>query len=215
MRHELRATALLLLALASGCAATAGDGIESMDTREVAPFLGLHVQNGIRTEVIVGEQRVLTVRADDNLLSLIETTVAGDALSIRATSPIAPVIPPEVSIGAERLEFISAREQGSVALAHRVVAERFGAAASDGAAVQVGGACRTLSAIASDGGHLDARSLLCDDVRVDARGGAVVEVTALRRAEVHASGQSVVIVRGNPGEVVRTLTDDAVLTLEP
>jgi len=215
MRPTVFAIPLLGILLVAGCAATLGDGVEASEMREVEAFDGVHVQNGIRAEVIVGEQRVLDVRADSNLLELIETTTGGGSLSIFTSAAVEPVIPPEVSFGSSRLTFMTARETGTVGLAHRIVAERFGAAASNGAALQVGGACRTLDAIASDDGHLDAQSLRCDDVQVDAQGGSVVEVTALRRVEVHASGESTVIVRGNPSEVVEFLTDGSTLTIVP
>ncbi len=198
------------------CAPVEGDGVSRTETRTVdEPFEAVAVEGRVRVEVIAGAPRPLTVTTDGNLLEHLATVVEDDALQVRPATGIEPTIPPEVSLGVASLASASARETGTVVLAHRVAAQRFGVAASDGATAQAGGTCEVLRAIASDHGSIQARSLVCADGRVDAQGGARVEVTVTGTVEVHLSGESEVVVHGNPTEVRRFITDDSTLTIVP
>ncbi|MCB9597641.1 MAG: DUF2807 domain-containing protein [Sandaracinaceae bacterium] len=205
----------LLCALFVGCAPVAGDGVSLTETRDVGDFDGVAVEGALRVEVITGDPRALTVTTDANLMELVETVVEDHALQVRPAEWIEPTIPVEVSLGAATLDFLSARQTGSVALAHRVAAQRFGVAASDGATAQAGGTCEVLRAVASDHGSIQATSLVCADGRVDAQEGARIEVTVTGHLEVRASGESVVVIHGNPTEVERFVTDDSTLELVP
>ncbi len=211
MRALLALCALPLVA----CAPIEGDGVPQTETREVTDFDGVGVEGGLRLEVIVGLGQPLTVTTDANLLEHVETVVEDRALLVRPRVDIAPAVPPELALGAPSLAFVSARETGSVALAHRVAAQRFGAAASDGATTQAGGTCEVLRAIASDHGSINARSLVCASGRIDAQVGARVEVTVTGTVEVHASGESEVVVHGNPTLVGRFVTDGSTVTILP
>lgn len=215
--HLRSITLLLCLGALAGCEPTVGNGTEARETRTVGPFTGVLTQDSVRVEVIVGDLTGIGIVADANLLELglIQTEIQGDTLFVGAVSDIDPVVPPEVTIGTSALDFISAREQGTAALAHRVAAQRFGAAASDGAYLQVGGTCETLTAIASEHAHLDLRALRCEDARIDVQGGSLVEITATGHVEVNASGESSVRISGNPTQVDRYLTDDSTLELVP
>ncbi|MCA9608460.1 MAG: DUF2807 domain-containing protein [Myxococcales bacterium] len=210
--HRLSLAAALLLA---ACAPIAGDGVAETETRDVSGFDGIGIEGGLRVETVVGVGEPLTVTTDANLLEHVETLVADGALNIRPTEAIEPTVPVEVRLGVPSLDFLSARETGSVALAHRVAAQRFGLAASDGATAQAGGTCEVLRAIASDHASINAASLVCADGRIDAQEGARVEVTITGTVEVHIEGESEVVVHGSPTVVGRYVTDDSTLTVVP
>lgn len=201
--------------LLAACAPIAGNGVPETETRDVDGFDGVGVEGGLRVEVVVGLGEPLTVTTDANLLEHVHTEVADDALNIHPDPAIEPTIPVELHLGVPSLDFVSARETGSVALAHRVAAQRFGVAASEGATTQAGGTCELLRAIASDQGSINAASLVCANGRIDAQSGARVEVTVTGTVEVHAAGESEVVIHGNPTLVGHYVTDDSVVTVLP
>ena len=77
----------LLAVLATGCNITigpapCGSGVAKTETREVAQFSEIEVGSAIQLDVTVGEPTSLVVTADDNVLPLVRTEVAGDRLKI-------------------------------------------------------------------------------------------------------------------------------------
>jgi len=72
---------LSIAVFTAGCQSVAGDGTVSSEVRTVGAFRSLSVGSAITASIIPGS-RSLTLRADENLLPLIETKVDGDTLVI-------------------------------------------------------------------------------------------------------------------------------------
>lgn len=74
-----------LIALPAARAATTGSGVVATETRSVSGFQAIALRGGIDLVVRQGSREALVVRADDNLLPLVETVVEGlaDARTLR------------------------------------------------------------------------------------------------------------------------------------
>ncbi|HJL16351.1 MAG TPA: DUF2807 domain-containing protein [Sandaracinaceae bacterium LLY-WYZ-13_1] len=206
--------AWLVAAIALGaCAPAEGSGVERDEARAVPAFDGVHVADGIRAEVRADGVQELRVVTDDDLWELITTTVDDGALRLRTEGPIEPTIGPTVTVGVEALAFLSARGDETSALAVGVDADRFGVAASDGAAVEAEGRCDRLVLVASGEGRAALSSLACRTVSVDVQGGAEVAVSATERVEIRASGGSVIRVTGG-ATIDEVFVEDAEIVAE-
>ncbi|MGE0788610.1 MAG: DUF2807 domain-containing protein [Sandaracinaceae bacterium] len=219
---------VIVIALgASACTAVEGSGTPGaaplrVVDREDGPLdalpeiRGLAVEGPFHVEATIADAvPTAVVEGDDNLLSRIEGQIDEHGyLTIRPREAIFPTLPLVVRIEARALEFVTAREEGSSARVSGIVADRFGLSASVGADVTADGTCATLTLVASGDAHADASALTCTDASIDAQGSARVEARVTGTLSVTASGESAVVVSGEPNRVDRSLSDRATLELE-
>lgn len=59
-----------------------GSGTLRSENRDVAPFDAVQLRNALDVEIVIGPERRVSVEADDNLLTLIDTRVEGHRLVI-------------------------------------------------------------------------------------------------------------------------------------
>jgi hypothetical protein len=101
-------TCCLLAILSAGCNITIGpslrgSGVAKTETRDVAPFSEIEVGSAIQLDVAVGEPTTLVVTADDNVLPLVRTEVAGDRLKIYLDSSLSTDLGVQVKVGTPEL----------------------------------------------------------------------------------------------------------------
>jgi hypothetical protein len=169
-----RWSALIAVLLTSACSwaspgkVVTGSGEVTSETRTVAAFTEVAAGAGIRLELATGPQRVV-VTAQPNIADITTTTVSGSRLTIDATSGYLT----------------------SDGLVVKVTAPRFTALELSGGASASGttGTTRELSLRLSGGARatLDGATT---NLRIEASGGAIVELGGLRatNADVDLSG---------------------------
>jgi hypothetical protein len=205
---------LLLL----GCPGVVGSGRPATETRTIGAFKTLRAENGFRVAVTKGE-RALSVTADDNVISLVETVVEGDVLVLR--------LQPGVTLSTARglvatlttdvLEGVEVNGGGRVAgpasgsATYPVVAtggsqvELTGLSSSLVTVEATGGSTLTLAGSTSEarltaggGSNVTTRDLTAAKVTVELSGGSEARVTASSEVSGSASGGSTLFVSGNP-----------------
>lgn len=201
--HVVAAPRVWLAALAAlaGCDPwVVGDGVYREESRSVAPFTAVSVQDGIGVEVTAGiTQRSLTVSGDENVLEHVKTTV-----KIVANSPTLVVeadvehleatLPLLVSATTPAIDSVTATGDSTVDVLG-ASAELFVVAAGDGAAVTLAGAGGDRIAVSLWGGKaggamLDARSYIVNGATVNLSGGSFAQLHADDEVSGSLSGES-------------------------
>ncbi len=225
------ALGLIPLALLSGCGLTIelstprgepGSGRIVEAVRPVDAFRRVEVQSALHAVVTLGDTAGVTVKGDDNLVPLVETTVTEGRLvvGLRANSAISPSQPLKVLITVTGLDAITAAGATEVEVrdvpGERLVAKAEGAAklsitgldadraelVSEGAShLKLTGRARTLSATAEGASNIEAGSVPAATVTVDASGASGITVTASESVRGSAEGASTVTVVGAVPEV--------------
>ncbi len=174
---------------------TRGEGGVTSETREVATFSRIEAGNGIRVSVSIGEASDLEVRAQSNILPLIETKVADGTLRIGSTTGFTTTETVEVVLATPQLEGIvlSGGSRGGI---DALAADTFAVELSGGAVLTATGTAGTMTLDISGGSVAEIDGLTATTIDVDASGGSRAEVTATDSVTGSASGGSRVSVAG-------------------
>lgn len=214
----MRAWTSLGLALwMAGCGV--GNGEIASETRELGEIHALEATQGIRVTVEYGEPAMVSVRTDENLLSMVETRESGGKLRVGiahgqwafSTGAVS------VTVVTPRLDAVEATSSASVRLGGAVQPE-LQAKATSGARIELlglqvdrlvaestsdatliaKGSADLFQASSTSGSNISAAELQAREVILDATSmsRASVTATSIVRGEVD-SGASVVV-RGHP-----------------
>jgi putative autotransporter adhesin-like protein len=217
MLVKLGAVSVLCLASASALGAE--------QEREVPAFDSIHVASGIRASVTVGPRKPLRLKADEQVLSLVETRVEDRTLHIGfkphtrlhdSGEVVVTAQTPELHAVAAsggaivRAAFTKAEESaldasgGGEIRVSGVDARRLIAKASGGSDLHVSGRADNVELRLSGGSHFDGPQLEARDVEVSGSGGAVAELRASGNVRGGLSGGSEMHVRGGARTSVAT-----------
>lgn len=144
-RRARRLGVLTTLALAACNPTIQGNGILYEEPRAVAPFTGIEVEDGVHALVTAGEAQAVTVVADANIVTGIETQVRtepshGQVLHvwISLSNDVQPTIPPSVVVRIPALDFVSVKDE-TLAEVSRAAAETMTVRAENGGNVILNG----------------------------------------------------------------------------
>jgi hypothetical protein len=179
----LRALAPCLLALAACGPTVVGNGVFAEETRDVAAFSGISVQDGVLVEAsAAASSQLVELSGDENVLEHVITEVTNEAgfgptLVVRTdVERIESTHPLRVTVAATALDHVRAAD-GAVVGVTAVAAESLDVRARDGAVVTLSGAGgEALNLVLADGVALDARSYVTNVATVDLSGGVVAAV---------------------------------------
>lgn len=175
---------LLWVSVASmGCFGAVGSGRDATQAREVGAFRRLQVQGGIQATVTQGA-RAVSITADDNLISLIETRVEGDVLiiSTKNGTSISTSKGLRAAITNDVLEGVTA-SGGSIVSGPATAASTWKADASGGSRITLTGLSTTTATLVATGGSTLTIAGSVTDLLVNATGGAtgnLIELSATR-----------------------------------
>lgn len=220
--HASLALALLPALLVACDPYVKGNGVLREESRSVAAFEGLRVEDGINAEVTAGaaSQRVV-VSGDENLLQHVQTTVRtdpfhGPVLEVRSSlSDFESTHPLRVVVSVPVFRFIAATDACYAAVTG-VATEVMAVEADDGADLVLSGAGGdqlTLRLAGGKGGgaFLDARGYPAGVATVELVGGARAELRVEDRVSGTVSGPSTLENVGG-GTCELTATPDATVT---
>lgn len=224
MTHSFRFLAAAVLAFSLLCCgrlgAVAGSGKVVTVAREVGAFKKLEVGDNVDVTFVKGAPAV-SVTTDDNLVSLVGTTVRDGVLVIEVKSPVVDATGGiQVTVTNDVLDGISvsgasgfkgpaatpandfridasgaSHVELSGLVASKVIVNVSGA--SDVGLVQ--GSSTSLTVVATGASTFASHGFTSDDVNVEVSGGSSVCVTANKSITGNASGGSTVTVSGGPG----------------
>lgn len=221
MRTPLVSLFALALAGLAGCDADVvrGNGKAAQETRTVASFEEAVVENGLALELVASGAAgdvALSVSGDENLLALVETTVAGKRLTVRAKEPFTTELGLVVRGAAPDLLRVGASGGSAATATEFARSGTLEAAAAGGSRVTMSGVAGRLDALVSGGSVLAAKELTAAEVRVlDASGGATVAVCATDTLYANASGGSTVTYACEPERVEPVTSGGAVVRPAP
>ncbi len=184
---------VVALALLTACnfmsSGVAGSGVAASEQRAVGAFERLASDGSFAVEVEVGPAASVRVEADDNIVPLITTEVAGDTLKISSRGSFNTARPIKVYVATPRLAGLEHDGSGSVRV-RGISGARFAAALSGSGSVQLAGRSDSLTVSLDGSGSLAAAELIAASVTVALSGSGDVQVHASERlvASVDGSG---------------------------
>jgi hypothetical protein len=189
-----------LLAIA-GCfrGGIEGDGVVKTESRAVTAFSSLEVTGACQIRWSRG-QPALTVTTDQNLLPLVATGVAGEALQIAWKENLRPTRSITIEISSDSLADVQL--DGAVSLTATNLSGRELKVESNGtSSIRLGGSVASLNAILSGAGTLDAKGLETQSASVSLDGAYQADVTVAEKLNASISGAGVLTYGGNPKTV--------------
>lgn len=216
--HPVRSALIFAssVGLFAACGPEEGSGFITSEDRQVASFTKVKVTDGLSADIVIGPQRV-TVTADENLLHAFKLDVDGDTLKLeRGGGAIEPTVA-SIVISTPFLEGLEVTDKSQVT-AQATQAADWRLIVTDRSSVSITGITATkLFVDARDESRVDATGLTRDidldchqksivntggvsagGAKLDVSGGSLVTVNATREIEIDMSGNSRIIVTGNP-----------------
>jgi Putative auto-transporter adhesin, head GIN domain len=181
-----------------------GSGVSATETRAMAQFSGVDLTGvgKLILKVSEGSNYSVKVTADDNLLALVETKVAGDKLTIglkdsvsisNSSSFVYEVTAPKI----EKLETSGAAAvEGSGFNGGKLALNVSGVGS-----VKLNGRVDEFRADLSGAGSLDSSGLIANDVKVELSGVGSADVHADQRIRANVSGLGSITWRGSATDV--------------
>lgn len=194
-----------------------GNGNVTEETREVGPFTGIKVSRGMNVYICQGSPAKVVVKADENLMDLIETRVEDGILKITITGAIRKASEKKVLVTVEEIESISTTS-GSNVFSDSVItspslkisasagsnlnlainSEEVEFSAFAGSNINLEGKAGEFEGNASAGSNVRAGGLATKISRVKASSGANIWIQVDEKLDGKASSGGNVFYSGNP-----------------
>jgi len=185
-----------------------GSGVSLSESRVVAPFRRIAVHDAIDVRVRIGEPQSITVRADDNFVPWIETSVSGDTLTVRWAPPkktgSSMTISPLVEIVVPALDALKLDGVGEVrveGLAGGTLAIDTGGAGG----VRASGRVDRLQLYLAGVGDADLEGLEARSADVSLTGTGDVHIDVRESLHATVTGVGDVRYRGHPKDVTKSV----------
>ena len=182
---------LAIIILATACHTKTGSGNIITEKRSTESFIAVSAAGPVHVDIKTGDVESVTVEADDNLLSYVETKVSGNTLQVRLrgiNSLRNATI--NIHIIAPELRGLNASAGSSILAKDTIVSPgHLELKASGGAEVKLQADAPAVSAEASSGGTITATGRT-KEITANAGSGATVNVSGLHAENATASGSS-------------------------
>lgn len=202
---------VVVAALAAGAVAASikGSGNVLEQSRPVADFQSIRSEGAWVLDVKVGGAPSLKVRADDNLLPLIETTVNQGELTIRFKDDTPSIgfkrQSPRIEVTVPKLS--AYRHEGAgQATFHNLQGERFALSYDGAGLITASGQVDKLSVEASGAGSLDLDRLKAREVTVNLAGVGAVQVYASESLTAAVDGIGSLTYFGKPKRLSKAVS---------
>lgn len=217
-RRPLVLVLVAALALA-GCPSFAiveGNGKIREEVRGVGDFNEVEVTAGMSAVVTIGAKKnEVTVRADENLLSVIKIDVVENRLIFGIdANGITPTEPVVVQVQAEQLYFAGAAGGGSITVNGLASAERLRLQGVFGSHVAATGTAPGLKLFLSEASTASLDTLGVASADVDLRDASTASITATDAVRGTLRGGSQLVVAGQPPTREVELLGDSQITWE-
>jgi hypothetical protein len=156
---------------------TEGSGNVATETRPLDAFHAISVDNGMTVFVKRGDAPSVAVTADDNLVSMISTTVENGTLVVTVQGSLTTHSPMRVDVTAAALDSVD-QNGGTTVDVEDLSVERLTASVSGGSTLRAGGKVATLLLTAQSGSTADLRNVEAGTVQVSVRAGSTARVNA-------------------------------------
>ena len=182
-----------------------GSGTAKTESRAVAPFSKIDLAGSPDVEVAVGPAASVSVTTDDNILPIIETTVAGETLKINSKRSYNTRLGVKVSITVPDLHGVSVSGSGNIHV-EGLKAGDMDASVTGSGDVTLSGAVERLHARIVGSGDLRAGDLAAKNVQVAVTGSGDATVRATEQLDATVTGSGNVRYSGDPPQVQHHVT---------
>lgn len=190
----------------SSTSGTEGSGVPATQTRAVAAFHNVELVGGNNVVIHVGAKQSVVVKADDNLLGHVTTTVKSETLVIGNTpGGLTTKSPMSVVVNVPTLSALTLAGGGNIVVSG-IDAERLAVTLSGGGNVTASGSARSLDATLSGSGTAGFARLPANDVQAVLSGSGTIHVTATKSLDASVPGSGTIIYAGNPQDVTKSIT---------
>jgi uncharacterized Zn-binding protein involved in type VI secretion len=200
-------------------ASVRGSGTQIEETRVLSGYSALVLDAPIDVTLKAGSTERVTLRADDNILPLIETKVIDGRLEIVTRSGVSFSTrhPPKATVEYKQLNAIRMKGSGDVradvikapvlelviggsgdVIIDRVEVDVLGISAAGSGDVTARGRAKRVGVVVEGSGDVDVAGVEATEAAVRVRGSGDVKVDAAERLEVDVSGSGDVRYRGLP-----------------
>ncbi len=196
-----------------------GNGNVVEEKRKAGDFDEIKVTRGMNVHISTGDDFKVVVKADDNLLDAIVTSVEGDRLIVTATKNIRHATSKDVYVTLPELEEVNAFAGSNVYSENTLTvsdldisasagsnvklslsADEINASASAGSNISLEGNTDYLNARASAGSNIRAEELKASDAEVKVSSGANMWISTKDQMHAKASSGGNIFYAGDPDE---------------
>jgi hypothetical protein len=194
-----------------------GNGNVVEETRDVADFSKIRTSSGTNVYVSQGDTQKVMVKADENIVDVIETEVRDGVLNVTITNPIRKATSNKVYVTVKYLEKATAfagsniysetvlkagklelRSSAGSNLKLEVSTKELIVSATAGANVFLEGETESLEASASAGSNIKAEGLQAKNCQTRVNSGANIYITVTDELDAKASSGGNIFYSGNP-----------------
>ena len=189
-----------------------GSGVPVTQSRDVAPFTGVELAGSNNVVVHVGEEQLVVVKADDNLVDRVTTEVTSQTLVVGNTpgsfSAESPMI---VEVVVPTLDTLTLSGSGNIVI-HGIEAESLEVELPGSGTLSGSGTTARLDVSVPGSGVVEFTNLVANDVQAAVSGSGSIFVTATSSLDASVSGSGAIVYAGDPENVTRSVTGSGAIT---
>jgi hypothetical protein len=171
--------------------------VAKTEPREVGEFDKIHVNGSPNVNVVIGDQRNVTVTADDNLLPVIDTVVEDGTLVIGGSEPFRTRLGVTVQVTVPALTHVAVHGSGDVTV-KGLDAATFKAEIQGSGDIRVAGRAAELDVEIQGSGDVKLDELAAKRAAVEVQGSGDSTVKVSDELNVHVMGSGDVKYIGEP-----------------
>ena len=180
-----------------------GSGHAVVSARSVASFSGIKLEGVANVRVVVGRRTAVTVRGDDNIVKIVDTSVSGGTLIITEHNrSFTSKVPLTVTVATPALDTSTLAGAGAMRV-DRIQSTSFTATLAGIGSLELSGRTQRLALTVGGTGTADAAALTADAVQVLVAGTGAAHVRATRSLDATIDGTGTIFYSGG-ARVVRT-----------
>jgi len=202
------AVAILLLrdsGTTSSSSGVEGSGVAATQVRTVPPFTAVELAGSNNVSVHVGAKQSVTVRADDNLVDSVTTTVQNGTLVVGTEGSFTTKTPMSVDVTVPALVGLTLGGSGNVAI-YDVHATDLTIGIPGSGNVTASGTADRLDVSVAGSGAAMLQGLAAGDVTADVSGSGAIFVDVSGTLDATVSGTGAVTYSGSPAHVTKDVT---------
>jgi hypothetical protein len=199
--------ALILASCAIDIGGTVGSDTAKTETRTVSGFTGVTFSGVGTLNITQTGTESLTVSADDNLLSLLTSTVTNGTLNlgIKSGNSINPKKPIVYTLTVKNLNNVTLSGAGTIN-ATKLTTSALHVVLSGAGSMTISGSAPSQTALVSGVGNYNAKGFPTDSAQVTISGAGKATVTVNKELTAIVSGAGSVIYYGSPSQVTKTIS---------
>lgn len=181
-----------------------GSGKVVEETRNFAPFSKIESQGSTDVVVTIGSPSRVVVKADDNILPLIVTTVTGDTLLIGSRGNYSTDADIQVLVTVPSLTSLELAGSGTLAVSG-LQEQTFRVGLSGSGDITAAGTAAEVTVSIAGSGDVHLFDLIAQHGRVSVTGSGDIEVHAVQSLNASVMGSGDILYEGNPAKLERTI----------